>query len=88
MGERALGRKGVVYASTVVRVPSSLGHPPPYAYGYVNLVDDKLRVFARFTGSAPELFVPGAAVKLTFEIVPNNQLGPMLAWAFRLEEHT
>lgn len=87
MVERALSRKGVVYASTVVRVPSSLGHPPPYAYGYVDLTDDKLRVISRFTGSAPELFVPGAAVEFTLETVPNNQLGPMLAWAFRLEEN-
>lgn len=88
MVERALSRKGVVYASTVVRVPSSLGHPPPYAYGYVDLSDDKLRLISRFTGSQPELFIPGAVVELTLETVPNSQIGAMLAWAFRLEQST
>lgn len=88
MVERTLSRNGVVYASTVVRVPSSLGHPPPYAYGYVDLPDDKLRVISRFTGSPPELFIPGTVVEFTLETVPNNQIGAMLAWAFRLEQST
>lgn len=86
MLERPLSRRGVVYASTVVRVPSSLGHQPPYAYGYVDLPEDKLRVMSRFTGSQPELFIPGTAVEITFETVPNEQFGAMLAWAFRLEQ--
>lgn len=84
MAERHLSRRGVVYASTVVRVPSSLGHKPPYAYGYVDLADEGVRVISRFIGSAPERFIPGKAVELAFEPVANDQFGPLLAWAFRL----
>ncbi|MCL4744695.1 MAG: OB-fold domain-containing protein [Burkholderiaceae bacterium] len=85
VGERALGRNGVIYASTIVRVPSSLGHKPPYAYGYVDLPRDGVRVFSRFSGSAPEAFEPGAAVEFVLEPVASNAPAATLAWAFRLE---
>ena len=88
MVERPLSRRGVIFASTVVRVPSSLGHKPPYAYGYVDLAEDGVRVMTRFTGSEPQRFVPGTAVELAFEPVASDQLGPLLAWTFRLVEGT
>lgn len=84
MHEVALARRGVVYASTVVRVPSSLGHRPPYAYGYVDLPEDHLRLIARFTGAPPESFAPGTAVELAFEAVARDEAGPLSAWVFHL----
>lgn len=83
MAEIELARGGVIYASTVVRVPSSLGHLPPYAYGYVDLADG-VRVIGRFSGGAPESFVPGAAVTLVFEPLA-SAAGTAHAWAFRLK---
>lgn len=87
MVESPLSRRGVVYASTVVRVPSSLGHEPPYAYGYVDLEEGGVRVMSRFTGSEPERFVPGSAVELGFEAVGRDRQGPLLAWTFRLVDN-
>lgn len=63
--EQALGKTGLVHASTVVRVRSALGHEPPYACGYVAV--DGVGVFTRFAGAAPERFQPGTPVKLGFE---------------------
>jgi len=63
--EHELEKTGVVHASTVVRVRSSLGHEPPYACGYVDVAG--LGVFTRFSGAAPEYFQPGTAVELGFE---------------------
>lgn len=83
LAEVALARCGVVYASTVVRVPSSLGHQPPYAYGYVDLPEDGLRLIARFAGAAAESFVPGTRVELAFEAVARDEAGPLAAWVFR-----
>lgn len=85
MQEVALARRGVVYASTVVRVPSSLGHRPPYAYGYVDLPEDHLRLIARFAGAPPESFAPGTAVELAFEAVARDEAGPLSAWVFHPE---
>lgn len=83
IAEHKLSRSGVIHASTVVRVPSSLGHRPPYAYGYVDLPADGVRVFARFTGDAPERFTPGTAVELTPETIACGDAGAVRAWAFR-----
>ena len=83
ISEIALDRDGLVYASTVVRVPSSLGHAPPYAYGYVDLAANGLRLIGRFSGAAPESFVPGTPVELDFEPVARDENGPLQAWVFR-----
>lgn len=83
MHEVELGRRGVVYASTVVRVASSLGHQPPYAYGYVDLPQDRVRLIARFEGAEPESFRPGTAVELAFAAVARDDAGVLLAWVFR-----
>lgn len=83
MCELELGRQGVVYASTVVRVTSSLGHKPPYAYGYVDLPEDRVRLIARFAGAVPETFLPGLLVELSFEAVARDEAGALLAWVFR-----
>jgi uncharacterized OB-fold protein len=54
-----LPRRGVVYASTVVQVPSPVGIKPPYAYGYVDIAANRIRVFALFTGETLTRLSPG-----------------------------
>jgi uncharacterized OB-fold protein len=71
----ALDRRGVIYCSTVVRVPSPVGIRPPYAYGYVDIPANNIRVFAPFTGADPDSFIPGQEVELALEPVSVNKLG-------------
>jgi uncharacterized OB-fold protein len=73
-----LDTKGVIYASTVVRVPSPVGIRPPYAYGYVDIPANHIRIFAPFTGAAPDSFAPGQEVELVLEPVSANRLGQKL----------
>lgn len=62
--EAAIAGTGVIYASTVVHVPSPTGLKPPYAYGYVQLDAAALRVFALFTSVDPHQLVPGSRVEM------------------------
>jgi uncharacterized OB-fold protein len=73
--EIELERQGVVYASTVVRVSSPTGIKAPYAYGYVDLPANQLRVFALFTGADPDSFVPGRKVEVVLEPVGKDTEG-------------
>lgn len=76
---------GVIYSSTVSRVPSPTGLKPPYAYGYVDLKSAALRVFALFTGAAPDSFRPGAPVEMVVEPLRTDKDGAViLAHKFRL----
>ena len=62
--ETTLSGRGVIHASTVVRIPAPVGIPAPYAYGYVDLEPAGVRLFALFTGAAPTAFAPGQEVEL------------------------
>ena len=62
MVPRELSGPGRIYSSTLVRIPAPVGIPAPYAYGYVELEESGVRVFALFTGAAPEWFRPGRKV--------------------------
>lgn len=77
-----LSREGRIYAATTVHIPSALGHPPPYAYGYVDLPADGTRLFAPLTGDARSTWKAGQAVTLTFREVPASKLPGMLGYAF------
>ncbi len=78
------GKRGTVYASTIVRVPSPAGLKPPYAYGYVDLEPDGPRVFALFTGAEPESFSPGSPVELVLEeVIANRQGQSVIGHKFR-----
>jgi uncharacterized OB-fold protein len=65
--EITLERRGIIYAVTVVRVPSPAGIPAPYAYGYVEIPAHQLRISALFTGGDPSSFAPGQEVELVIE---------------------
>lgn len=84
MKAKTFDNRGIVYCSTVVRVPSPVGIKPPYAYGYVDIPADDIRVFALFTGSDPELFAPGQEVELVLEpIVVNKQDQQVIGYKFK-----
>lgn len=82
MVQHRLSALGVVHASTVVRVPSALGHVAPYAYGYVDLPEDGTRIFAPFSGAALTAFAPGVKVRLTFGEIPASSMQGMLGYSF------
>lgn len=75
MEDSFLDRLGIVYASTVVQVPSPVGIKPPYAYGYVDVTTNRIRVFALFTGADPSSFRPGQKVELVLEPLYVNSRG-------------
>jgi uncharacterized OB-fold protein len=84
MEEVELERQGVVYASTVVRVSSPTGIKAPYAYGYVDLPANQLRVFALFTGADPGFFVPGSEVEVVLEPIGTDAEGQtVIGYKFR-----
>lgn len=84
MEEIELERQGVVYASTVVRVSSPAGIKAPYAYGYVDLPGNQLRVFALFTGADPGSFVPGKKVEVVLEPIGTDKEGnAVIGYKFR-----
>ncbi len=70
-----LDRKGVIYAVTVVHVSSPSGIEAPYAYGYVNIPVNKIRVLALFTGDNPTSFYAGMEVELVLETIRTNSQG-------------
>lgn len=77
--------RGTIYASTVVRVPSPVGLKPPYACGYVDLAEAKLRVFALFAGADVDHFKPGRQVEMVIEPLRTDAKGDVLsAYKFKL----
>jgi uncharacterized protein len=83
--ELTLARRGIIYASTVVYIDSPAGIKAPYCFGYVEIPEDQLRVFALFTGDEPSSFVPGAEVELVLEPIGTNDVGQtVIAHKFRL----
>ena len=84
IAERRIRGEGVIYASTIARVPSPVGLKPPYAYGYVNLDAAKLRVFALFTSIAPEQLRPGTRVEMvTAPLRKDSDGNELVAYKFR-----
>jgi uncharacterized OB-fold protein len=75
MEDITLDRRGIIYACTVVRVPSPVGIKAPYAYGYVDIPAHQVRVYALFTGGDPSSFRPGQEVGLVVEPIRVNEKG-------------
>jgi len=75
---------GVIYACTVVHIPSPVGIKAPYAYGYVEIPKNQIRIFALFTGADPLTFSTGQEVELVLEPVRENQNGQqVIGYKFR-----
>lgn len=62
--EVTLAGRGTIHASTVVHIPAPVGIQAPYAYGYVDMAEAPMRLFALFTGAEPAWFTPGREVEL------------------------
>lgn len=73
-----LDRKGVIYAVTVVHISSPSGIEAPYAYGYVNIPVNKIRIPALFTGDHPSAFHSGMEVELVLETIRTNSRGQQI----------
>lgn len=78
MSRVTLSGDGVVYASTVVRVPSPVGIRSPYSYGYVDLDAAPLRVFALFGSQCLPPPQPGTRVRLVTEPLCSEKTGQVL----------
>ena len=84
MEDIELETRGIIYASTVVHVNSPAGIKAPYAYGYVDLPGNQIRVFALFTGDDPASFKPGQEVELILEPLGKNRDGHIvIGYKFR-----
>ena len=73
--EVRLARQGILYACTVIHRDSPAGIPAPYAYGYVEIPANQVRVFALLTGSDPSSFHPGQEVELVVEPIRTDSDG-------------
>ena len=70
-----LDTKGVIYAVTVVHLSSPSGIKAPYAYGYVDIPANKIRILAPFTGESPNSFHAGMEVELVLEPIRTDSEG-------------
>ncbi len=68
-----LSPHGVVYASTVINVDSPSGIKAPYAFGYVDIAENNIRVFALFEETDAVLIAPGRAVEVVIEAIATNR---------------
>jgi len=75
MEEIKLDSRGVIYACTVIHRNSPTGIIAPYAYGYVDIPVNKVRVFGLFEGSDPSSFTPGQQVELVVEPIKIDPQG-------------
>jgi uncharacterized OB-fold protein len=75
MEEIKLDRRGIIYACTVVHRDSPTGIKAPYAYGYVDIPVNKVRVFGLFTGTNPSSFTPGQELELIVEPIKIDPQG-------------
>jgi len=81
---KSLDSNGVIYSSTVVRVPSPAGLKPPYAYGYVDIPADKLRIHALLEGTDPASLAPGTKVELVVgPLMVNKQGQQVIGFKFK-----
>lgn len=78
MEDITLERRGVIYTCTVIHIPSPTGIKAPYAYGYVDIPANNIRVFALFTGADPYSFRSGQEVVLVLEPIKKEQQGQQI----------
>ena len=88
MEEVLLGPRGKIYAFTTVRMPPPLGFEVPYAYGYVDFIEDDLRVPAMFTGKGSNQLRIGMDVILVIDKLRTDKEGnKIIGYKFKpLEE--
>lgn len=75
MKDISLDTRGIIYCATVVHRDSPSGIKAPYAYGYVDIPANNIRVFALFTGDDPTSFNSGRQVELVLETAATDGHG-------------
>ena len=84
MEKITLERQGIIYACTVVHIPSPVGIKAPYAYGYVDIPANSIRLCTLFKGDDPFSFAPGQEVELVLEALRINEKGQqIIGYKFR-----
>jgi uncharacterized OB-fold protein len=78
MEEIKLDTRGIIYACTVIHRNSPQGIIAPYAYGYVDIPVNKVRVFGLFEGSDPSSFTPGQEVQLVVDRIKVDHEGKQI----------
>ena len=79
-----LGPRGKIYAFTTVRIPPPLGFEIPYSYGYVDLVEDDIRIPTMFAGSGPGQLRIGMDVTLVVDKLRMDKEGnEIIGYKFR-----
>jgi len=78
MEEIKLDRRGIIYACTVIHRNSPTGIIAPYAYGYVDIPVNKVRVFGLFEGSDPSSFTHGQEVELVVGPIKVDRQGKQI----------
>ena len=73
--DMVLDGSGVIYAVTVVHISAPSGIKAPYAYGYVDIPANKIRIFSLFTGDDPSAFHAGMPVELVLETLKTDSRG-------------
>lgn len=85
--DHLLSTRGVIYAATTIHLPSALGHPAPYSYGYVELPEDDTRIFAPLLSPKGRTLCVGEAVRLAFFEIPAKALEGTLGYGFAVEDN-
>lgn len=84
MEPKRLDSRGVIYSSTVVNIPSPAGIKPPYAYGYVDITADKIRIHSLLEGADPASLAPDKEVELVIgPIMVNKQGQQVIGYKFK-----
>jgi len=87
MDEVLLNPQGKIYAFTIVRIPPPLGFEVPYAYGYVDLIEEDLRVPTMFIGGKLEQLRIGMDVILVIDKLRTDKEGnEIIGYKFKLIE--
>ena len=75
LAEFELSPRGKIYAYTVIHYPPPSGFEVPYAYGYVDLSEDNIRVFTMFTRDSLEKLQIGMDVELVIDKMRTDKDG-------------
>jgi len=82
-----LSREGVIYSFTIIRTKPPFGLPQPYAVGYVDLVDDNLRVIGLLDHEKLDRLSVGREVTLSVAPIGLDRSGqPCLRYFFTTKE--
>ena len=87
MDKVRLSGEGTIYSFTVVRTKPPFGLPQPYAVAYIDLKEEKLRVFGLLDAGRIDWYKVGAEVSLSVAAIGCDRNGlPCLRYFFSAKE--